>query len=123
MAQMYSGIIGCNILIWFYRHDFYQTPTSVIASIFLKKIDKGLAEVNFVSPATVLLDLPTADNKRYKNRLPLYGNIDTTRSTYKIMGTKLEMTLLKADELSWPTLRSDEQRTSEIIQIGRAGRA
>lgn len=107
----------------FHRHDFYQTPTCVIASLFLKKIDKGHARVEFTSQTAVLLDLPTADNKRYKTELPLFGHIDTARSTYKIMGTKLELTLVKADGLSWPTLRSDEQRTSEIIQVGRAGRA
>ena len=105
-----------------YRHDFYQTPVSVIASLFLKKIDKGQAKVDFISQSVVLLDLPTADNKRYKTELPLFGQIDTARSTYKIMGTKLEMTLIKADRRSWPTLRSDEQRTSEIIQVGGAGR-
>lgn len=69
------------------------------------------------------LDLPTADKKRYKTELPLYGEIVTAQSKYKIMGTKLELTLVKPDGLSWPTLRSDEQRTSEIIQVGRAGRA
>lgn len=106
-----------------YRHDFYQTPTAVVASLFLKKIDKDHAKVEFISQTAVLLDLPTADNKRYKTELPLFGHIDTARSTYKIMGTKLEMTLAKADGLSWQTLRSDEQRTSEIIQVGRAGRA
>ncbi|KAL9129203.1 MAG: hypothetical protein Q9175_007355 [Cornicularia normoerica] len=105
------------------RHDFYQTPTSVIASLFLKRIDKAHAKIEFTSQTTVLLDLPTADNKRYKTELPLFGHIDTTRSMYKIMGTKLEMTLVKADGLGWPTLRSDEQRTSKIIQVGRAGRA
>ena len=105
-----------------YRHDFYQTPTSIIASLFLKKIDKGQAKVEFISQTVVLLDLPTADNKRYTTELPLFGQIDTARSTFNIMGTKLEMTLVKADGRSWPTLRSDEQRTSEIIQVGGAGR-
>lgn len=41
---------------------------------------------------------------------------------YKIMGTKLEMTLVKADRISWPVLRNDEPVT-EIIQVGQAGRA
>ena len=89
----------------------------------MKRIDKGRAKVEFTSQTAVLLDLPTADNKRYETELPLFGHIDTVRSTYKIMGTKLEMTLVKADGLSWPTLRSDEHWTSEIIQVGRAGRA
>ena len=100
------------------RHDFYQTTTTVIASLYLKKIDKERAKVDFTSPTTVTLDLPTADNKRYAAEFPLFGRIDTTKSKAKIMGTKLEMTLFKADGLSWPTLRSDEQRTSEIIQVG-----
>ena len=39
------------------------------------------------------------------------------------MGTKMELNLVKADSSSWPVLRSDEQRTGEIIQVGRAGRA
>ena len=71
----------------------------------------------------MVLDLPTVDNKRYKTEIPLFGQIDTAQSEYKIMGTKLELTLVKLEGLSWSTFRSDEQRTSEIIQVGRAGRA
>ena len=105
------------------RHDFYQTTTTVIASLYLKKIDKERAKVDFTSPTTVALDLPTADNRRYATALPLFGRIDTTKSKAKILGTKLEMTLFKADGLNWPTLRSDEQRTSEIIQVGDSRKA
>jgi hypothetical protein len=39
------------------------------------------------------------------------------------MGTKLELTLVKADGASWPVLRADEKLTGEIIQVGKAGRA
>lgn len=104
-----------------YRHDFYQTPTTVIASLFLKKIIKDSAKITF-SASSVSLDLRTSDNKRYKNEIPLFGAIDTDKSTYKIMGTKLEMTLVKGDRSSWPVLRNDELVT-EIIQVGQAGRA
>ena len=38
------------------------------------------------------------------------------------MGTKLELTLAKADGTSWPVLRSDDKLTGEVIQVGRAGR-
>lgn len=79
--------------------------------------------MDFSSEDTVVLDLPTSDNKRYKTEIPLYGRIDTNQSKHKIMGTKLELTLVKLGGSSWPTLRSDEQRTSEIIQVRRAGRA
>jgi len=108
----------------FYRHDFYQTPTTVIASFFLKKINKEKAKVDFASHE-LSLDLVTSDSpaKRYKTVVPLFGAIDPAASTSKVMGTKLEVTFVKADGASWPVLRSDEARTGEIIQVGKAGRA
>lgn len=95
----------------------------MIASFYLKKIDKGAAKIIFGSPWLIILDLPTIDLKRYKSDIPLFDQIDTAKSTYKIMGTKLELTLFKLNFSSWPTLRSDEKRTSEIIQIGQPGKA
>jgi len=95
----------------------------VIASLYLKKIDKENAKVNFSSPNTIDLDLPTSDNKRYVDTISLYAPIDTDKSSFRIMGTKLEMTLVKADGSGWPVLKSSDPRTGEIIQVGRAGRA
>ncbi|KAK1757462.1 cysteine and histidine-rich domain-containing protein [Echria macrotheca] len=106
------------------RNDFYQTPMSVIASFFLKKIDKATAKVEF-QPQQLVLDLPTTDApvpKRYKTEVPLFGPIDTEKSSFKILGTKLEVTLVKGDGSSWPVLRSDDRPTGEILQVGRAGR-
>ncbi|KAI1426391.1 Pyruvate/Phosphoenolpyruvate kinase-like domain-containing protein [Xylaria sp. FL1777] len=105
------------------RHDFYQTPQTVIASFFLKKIDGARATVDF-TPSALNLDLPTNEPapKRYKTSVPLFGEIDPEKSTFKILGTKLEVSLYKADGASWPVLRSDDQRRGEILQIGRAGR-
>ncbi|KAL6906840.1 HSP20-like chaperone [Trichoderma evansii] len=105
------------------RHDFYQTPTQVIASYFLKKIKKEIAKVDFKGKE-LDLDLTTSDPtpKRYTATVPLFGEIDTEKSSFKILGTKLELILVKADGASWPVLRSDEQLTGEILQIGRAGK-
>jgi hypothetical protein len=106
-----------------HRTDFYQTLTSVIASFFLKKINKDEAKVEF-QEREVVLDLPTTDTpvKRYKTRVPLYAAIDPAKSTFKVLGTKLEVTLAKADGTSWPVLRSDDRPTGEILQVGRAGK-
>lgn len=105
------------------RHDFYQTPTQVIASYFLKKIKKETAKVEFRGKE-IDLDLTTSDPtpKRYTATVPLFGEIDSEKSSFKILGTKLELVLVKADGASWPVLRSDEQLTGEILQIGRAGK-
>lgn len=103
--------------------DFYQTPSSVIASFFLKKIDKDAAKVAFTA-STVKLDLPTGDSppKRYRAEVPLFGAIDPDKTTFKILGTKLEVTLAKAEVSSWPVLRADDRPTGEILQVGRAGK-
>ena len=106
-----------------FSSDFYQTPTAVMASLYLKKIDKATSTVDFNTPTTVQLDLRTSDKKRFKQEMPLFGKIDTEKSSFKIMGTKLEFELVKADIASWPVLRGDERHTGEIIQVGKAGRA
>ena len=103
------------------RHDFYQTGTSVIASLYLKKIDKESAKVVFHTNH-VELDLRTADSKRYATDFPLFGNIKPEDSKFRILGTKLELTLVRADGAAWPVLRSDDKPTGEIVQVGRAGR-
>lgn len=53
----------------------------------------------------------------------MYASIKPEDCKFRILGTKLEMTLVKADVTSWPVLRSDEKLTGEILQVGRAGRA
>lgn len=70
----------------------------------------------------IKLDLHTSDGKHYNDTLPLYGSVDPVKSAFKIMGTKLELTLVKTDGMGWPVLRADEKLTGEIIQSGRAGR-
>jgi hypothetical protein len=105
-----------------YRHDFYQTSANVIASLYLKKIDKEKSSVKFTSATTIALDLLTSDSKRYAKDIKLFGAIDPEKSTFKIMGTKLELTLEKADGSGWPVLKADDPHTGEIIQAGRAGR-
>ncbi|KAF4952947.1 hypothetical protein FSARC_12526 [Fusarium sarcochroum] len=106
------------------RHDFYQTPVNVIASFFLKKINKGTAKIE-LQPKQLNLDLTTTDSppKRYTAEIPLYASIDTEKSSYRVLGTKLEFVLAKSDGTSWPVLRGDEALTGEILQIGKPGRA
>ncbi|KAL4866458.1 hypothetical protein BDV12DRAFT_172823 [Aspergillus spectabilis] len=104
------------------RNDFYQTATSVNVSLYLKKINKDNAKVEFTS-TTIALDLPTTDNKRYKDTYELFAPIDPEKSKFRVLGTKLELTLVKGDGTSWPVLKKDDRWSGERIQIGSAGRA
>ncbi|KAJ5939757.1 hypothetical protein N7466_002891 [Penicillium verhagenii] len=104
------------------RNDFYQTVTSVNVSLYLKKIDKERASVK-LAEKTITFDLPTSDNKRFQDTYTLFAPIDAEKSSFRVLGTKLELTLVKADGTSWPVLRSDDKWTGQRIQIGNAGRA
>ncbi len=103
------------------RNDYYQTATTVIASLYLKKIDKERSKVEFAANS-IDLDLHTADSKHYQTCMTLFAPIKPADSAFKIMGTKLELTLAKADGAGWPVLRADDPQTGSIIQAGRAGR-
>lgn len=103
------------------RHDYYQTATTVVASLFLKKIDKEKSIVEF-SDQSIKLDLRTQDSKRYQNDFPLFAPIKPQDCKYRILGTKIEFTLAKADGTTWQVLRSDEKPTGERIQVGQAAR-
>jgi hypothetical protein len=110
------------------RNDYYQTPTTVIVSFFLKKIRKDDAKVVFGVEGEngfVDLDLPTADQKRFKQRVVFWSEIDPEKSTSKVLGTKLELTVVKRGDglTGWPVLRQGDRETGERIQVGRAGRA
>lgn len=107
------------------RNDFYQTPNTIIVSFYLKKIDKSRAKVEFRSDGSgVNLDLPTSDGKRFTKSINTWREIDPEKSQGKIMGTKLEMVIVKKEGgLGWPVLRIEDKDHGERIQVGRAGTA
>jgi CS domain len=92
------------------------------ASFYLKKIDASKSTIKFASSDTVELDLHTSDSKQYTTTIQLYGHIVPEKSAFKCMGTKLELTLAKADGAGWPVLRATDPTGGQIIQSGRAGR-
>lgn len=103
------------------RCDFYQTPTQVIASFYLKKIDKAASSVEFVNDRDVRLRLKTEDGKDYEETVELFGPIDPEKSKFRFASVKLELTLAKTDGTGWPVLKASDRHTGEIIQSGRAG--
>ena len=108
------------------RNDFYQTPTSIIVSFYLKKIVKEKAKVDFERDGrTVKLDLPTSDGKRFSGDVELWGEVEPEECKSRVLGTKLELTLIKKEgsQVGWPALRQGDRDTGERIQVGRAGRA
>ncbi|KAH9454074.1 hypothetical protein MJO29_007027 [Puccinia striiformis f. sp. tritici] len=102
------------------RFDFYQTPTSVIVSIFAKKIDQDQSTIKF-DPSGVSVDLKLPSNKRFRRTFNLFGLIDPAQSTYKILTTKCEMVLIKSDGRSWSNLEKGDSFVGTVT-FGVGGR-
>ncbi|KXN69791.1 CS-domain-containing protein, partial [Conidiobolus coronatus NRRL 28638] len=86
------------------RKDWYQTATQVILSIFAKNTEKESCKISFTSHA-VIVDLKFQNGKSlYQKTIDLFQEITPEESSYKVMGTKVELTLKKANGISWPSL-------------------
>ncbi|BGP13967.1 hypothetical protein JCM10213_005553 [Rhodosporidiobolus nylandii] len=85
------------------RVDHYQTPREVIVSVFGKQADKEKSGVRFEEEA-MHVDLLLPSRKRFTKTFPLYGPITPSSSSFRILGTKCEITLAKADARSWPSV-------------------
>ncbi|KAG0345068.1 hypothetical protein BG004_003998 [Podila humilis] len=89
------------------RHDWYQTQTHINLSIFAKKVEAKTAVVEF-KERDVSIDLKMPDGKRFKLELPLFQPIEPAGSSYEVLGTKVEITMKKANGISWATLEPSE---------------
>jgi len=85
------------------RIDHYQTPANVQVSVFAKQVDKERSTVVFESEK-IHIDLYLPGGKRFKRSLELFGTIDPDASSFKVLGTKVELNLKKSDGKSWTIL-------------------
>ncbi|KAK1927538.1 HSP20-like chaperone [Papiliotrema laurentii] len=85
------------------RLDHYQTPTQVHVSAFAKGADKERSKVTF-DAQSLHLDLYLPGNKRIVRSVTLYGPIDPSACTYRILSTKVDIVLAKPGAASWPLL-------------------
>ncbi|KAI4247924.1 MAG: hypothetical protein LQ352_006054 [Teloschistes flavicans] len=89
------------------RHEWYQTHDNVVVSLFAKGIPKDKTNID-IQARSLTISFPLVTGSDYDFSLdPLYGTIDPTTSTAKVMGTKVDFTLKKmtAGEM-WPMLES-----------------
>jgi suppressor of G2 allele of SKP1 len=90
------------------RHDWYQTNDNVVLDILAKGVSKTSAIVQ-IEPTSLSISFPTATGSTFDFSLdPLFARIDASNSTYRVLSTKIEVTLKK--ELAgqrWPALEND----------------
>ena len=65
-------------------------------------------------PRQLTIEFTFDPRKRYSAVIPLYDEIDPDKSQYEVLSTKLEITMRKANGMSWPVLRPDPTVTQNI---------
>lgn len=87
------------------RWDWHQTPTNIVVAIYAKNYDysKSFVKVNSVRLAVKLV-FPLQENAEFNIDLELRGVIDISKATVHMYGTKVEITMPKADGGQWVKL-------------------
>lgn len=95
------------------RDDWYQSNDNVTITIYAKNVKEDRFQIQF-QKRSVAVTFPSSASSEYSYNLdPLYSEIDTEQSSYKLYGTKVEIYLVKKTTTKWPTLES----TGDDIEI------
>ncbi|KAJ9629858.1 Cochaperone protein [Taxawa tesnikishii (nom. ined.)] len=91
------------------RSDWYQSSESVNLSLLVKNVPKDKAVVD-IQERSLSVSFPLITGSTYEFTLdPLYSPIDPSKSSFKILPSKIEITLKKASPgIKWLQLESSE---------------
>jgi len=87
-------------------HDWYQTETHVVVEVRIKKLSADVCNIDMEETSlSVSAKLPTGSE--YSLELDLAHPVLPLQSSYKIMSTKIEIKLKKAEGVRWTVLEGD----------------
>lgn len=96
------------------RHEWYQNAQSVIITLYAKGVDKDKTEFN-IKQDSVSVSFPTPSDPASSASFdfdPLFALINPAESTYRILSTKIEITLRKAQAgIKWHNIEGTEPLT------------
>lgn len=94
------------------RHDFFQTPTHITLSLYIKGY-AGTSVVPSYSMHSVQITLPDTDSPGGTFSIgPLAGGIIPDRSEMRVLGTKVGVVLEPASHIDDMTRSEDSETTS-----------
>ncbi|XP_038987099.1 protein SGT1 homolog isoform X2 [Phoenix dactylifera] len=86
-----------------YRHDFYNTSTELVLTIFAKGILAKCVTVDFGEQIlSVSIDIPGEEAYHFQPRL--FGKIIPEKCKYQVLSSKIEIRLFKAEAIIWTSL-------------------
>ncbi|KAK1326144.1 hypothetical protein QJS10_CPA01g02268 [Acorus calamus] len=103
-----------------YRHDYYNTQTEVVLTIFSKGIPSNNVVIDFGEQMlSVTIDMPGEDAYHFQPRL--FGKIVPEKCRYQVLPSKIEIRLLKAESLTWTSLEFSKDKVVPQKIIASSG--
>ncbi|KAK4705312.1 suppressor of G2 allele of SKP1, partial [Phenoliferia sp. Uapishka_3] len=102
------------------RHEWYQTDSTLVVSIFIKNVAKDSLSVQF-EPSSFTISFPLPTGSQFEWGVdPLSRQIDTAKSTFRVLQPKIELTLWKKEEgVRWSKLEGEDEadRPAEAMSV------
>ncbi|ODV84519.1 hypothetical protein CANARDRAFT_29058 [[Candida] arabinofermentans NRRL YB-2248] len=98
--------------------DWFDTNTEVNVSLFMKNIVSESLKVE-LKKNSVFAEFKTKSGEDFKYEVnPLFDEIDTEKSSYRLFGTKLELYWTKTNPVKWQSLElNDSVKVSSTSTI------
>jgi len=87
------------------KHDWFQTASHVVVTIFAKKVKPEDIKVN-IQEKSVEVAIVLSTGSEYQLNLDLADTIVPSQSKYELMSTKIELKLQKHSTSKWPSLEN-----------------
>ncbi|CAI5517783.1 unnamed protein product [Closterium sp. Naga37s-1] len=97
-----------------YRHEFYQSATTVVVTVFAKGVSSEQLKVQIGEQVLSAVIESTNDEPPYVLQLRLFGKVDPAKSKHVLMSTKIEVRLAKAEAIHWTALEAT--RRPAVVQ-------
>lgn len=100
------------------RFDFYQTDTAVTVSVFIKAALADQTSVD-IAPRSLSVASTTSAGSKFALHLdPLFSSVDPATSSYKLLSTKIEVVLHKAQPgVRWNQLHAASGHSAPTPQV------
>ncbi|KAI5802141.1 hypothetical protein FPQ18DRAFT_313071 [Pyronema domesticum] len=100
------------------RHEWYQTNEDVVLTLYVKNVPKDKATID-IHDTSLSISFPLATGTDFIFDLdPFWAAIDVSNSSYKILGTKVEVKLRKSEPgRKWADLEGSHTAPAASVSV------
>ncbi|GMG21337.1 unnamed protein product [Ambrosiozyma monospora] len=109
------------------RTDWFDTDNEVSIQVFIKFIQKESVKAE-IKESSISFKFADKNKFEYEYTLPqLFSKVDVAKSSYRVFGTKLEITLIKAIKEKWDKLsiadnsETEAEKQDEVFSYPTSG--